>query len=122
VDHDSCYMGRYMDVFDQPRAVLEAAGGQLKEMDKTRSESFCCGAGGGRILADETLGTRISEARVHQAVATSAPMVVSNCPFCLTMFEDGIKTAGCEEALRTGDLAEIVAARLATKPTTEAGS
>jgi len=98
-----------------------AAGGRLSEMDKSGPESFCCGGGGGRILADETLGRRISEERVHMAEATSAPLLVSNCPFCLTMFEDGIKTAGCEERLRAGDLAEIVAARLATTSTEETG-
>jgi len=119
--HDSCYLGRYMDIFDQPRAVLAAAGGRLSEMDKSGPESFCCGGGGGRILADETLGRRINEERVHMAEATSAPLLVSNCPFCLTMFEDGIKTAGCEERLRAGDLAEIVAARLATTSTEETG-
>ncbi|HEX9080367.1 MAG TPA: heterodisulfide reductase-related iron-sulfur binding cluster [Desulfuromonadaceae bacterium] len=112
--HDSCYIGRYMDIMDQPRAVLKQAGGRISEMDKSGYESFCCGAGGGRILAEEKLGSRVNVARVHMARETGAPLLVSNCPFCLTMFEDGIKTGGCEGELAVKDLAEIVAERLVT--------
>jgi Fe-S oxidoreductase len=110
--HDSCYMGRYMDIFDEPRGILQAAGGRLTEMDKSGYESFCCGGGGGRIIAEEKLGNRINVARAQMAKETGAPLLVSNCPFCLTMFEDGIKTGGCEEELAVKDLAEIVVARL----------
>ncbi|HLO27269.1 MAG TPA: (Fe-S)-binding protein, partial [Geobacteraceae bacterium] len=112
--HDSCYLGRYMDIFTEPRALLQAAGGRLTEMERSGYESFCCSAGGGRILAEEKLGTRINVERVRMAEATGAPLLVSNCPFCLTMFEDGIKTGGCEGKLVVRDLAEIVAERLAT--------
>jgi Fe-S oxidoreductase len=110
--HDSCYIGRYMDIYDQPRRVLEQAGARISEMDQSRADSFCCSAGGGRILAEEKLGTKISEARITMATATGAPLLVSNCPFCLTMFEDGIKTGGAEGRLVVRDLAEIVAERL----------
>ena len=110
--HDSCYLGRYMDIIDEPRQVLAAAGGQLAEMARSGYESFCCSAGGGRILAEEKLGSRINVARVLMAKETGAPLLVSNCPFCLTMFEDGIKTGGCEGELVVKDLAEIVAERI----------
>ena len=110
--HDSCYMGRYMDTFAEPRSILAAAGGQLAEMARSGYESFCCGAGGGRILAEEKLGRRINVERVQMAQATGAPLLISNCPFCLTMFEDGIKTGDCEGKLQVRDLAEIVAERL----------
>ncbi|MDA8428499.1 MAG: heterodisulfide reductase-related iron-sulfur binding cluster [Geobacteraceae bacterium] len=110
--HDSCYIGRYMDIFDQPRSILKAAGGRITEMEKSGYDSFCCGAGGGRILAEEKLGSKISEARVKMATDTGAPLLVSNCPFCLTMFEDGIKTGGAEGQIRVRDLAEIVAERI----------
>jgi Fe-S oxidoreductase/nitrate reductase gamma subunit len=110
--HDSCYIGRYLDIFDQPRAVLQQAGGMLIEMAKSGYDSFCCGAGGGRIMAEEKLGAKISEARVQMATETGAPLLVSNCPFCLTMFEDGIKTGGTEGRLQVRDLAEVVAGRL----------
>jgi Fe-S oxidoreductase/nitrate reductase gamma subunit len=114
--HDSCYMGRYMDVFDQPRSILETCGGNVVEMEKSRLESFCCSAGGGRILAEEKIGTRINVVRVQMAQQTGAPTLVSNCPFCITMFEDGIKTGGCEGSLAARDLAEIVAERLVVEP------
>jgi Fe-S oxidoreductase len=110
--HDSCYLGRYKDIFEQPRDVLHAAGGRINEMARSGYESFCCGAGGGRILAEEKLGSRINVKRVKMAEQTGAPLLVSNCPFCLTMFEDGIKTGGCEETLQVRDLAEVVAERL----------
>ena len=102
-----------MDIIDQPRSILKAAGGVITEMDKSGYDSFCCSAGGGRILAEEKLGSKISEMRVQMARETEAPLLVSNCPFCLTMFEDGIKTGGHEGALQVRDLAEIVAERIA---------
>jgi len=112
--HDSCYVGRYMDIIDQPRAILKAAGGSISEMGKNGYDSFCCSAGGGRIIAEEKLGSKISEARIKMATDTGAPLLISNCPFCLTMFEDGIKTGGAEEQLLVRDLAEIVVERLAS--------
>ena len=111
--HDSCYLGRYMDIIEQPRAVLNQAGGSIREMDKNGYDSFCCSAGGGRIIAEEKLGSKISEVRIKMATDTGAPLLVSNCPFCLTMFEDGIKTGGAEGQLQVRDLAEIVAERIA---------
>ena len=110
--HDSCYLGSYKDIIEEPRSVLHVAGGRINEMDRSGYESFCCGAGGGRILAEEKLGSRINVERVQMAKETGAPLLVSNCPFCLTMFEDGIKTGGCEGELVVRDLAEIVAERL----------
>lgn len=110
--HDSCYLGRYNDIFSAPRALIAQAGGQLTEMSRSKDEGFCCGAGGGRILAEEKLGTRISEMRARMAAETGAPLLISNCPFCLTMFEDGIKGAGLEEQLAPRDIAEILAERL----------
>jgi Fe-S oxidoreductase len=102
-----------MDIIEQPRQILKAAGGHITEMEKSGYDSFCCSAGGGRILAEEKLGSRINIERVKMADATGAPLLVSNCPFCLTMFEDGIKTGGAEGQIRVRDLAEIVAERIA---------
>ena len=110
--HDSCYIGRYADIFEPPREIIERLGGNITEMDRNRMESFCCGGGGGRILAEERVGTRVNVARVQMAGETHAPMLVSNCPFCLTMFEDGIKTGGYEGEMAAKDLAELVAQRL----------
>lgn len=111
--HDSCYLGRYMDIIDEPRNVLTAAGGSLVEMEKSGYDSFCCGAGGGRILCEEKLGSRINIERIRMAESTGAPLLVSSCPFCLTMFEDAVKTGGYENRLEVRDLAEIIVERLA---------
>jgi Fe-S oxidoreductase/nitrate reductase gamma subunit len=110
--HDSCYIGRYMEIYDQPRAVLKRAGARISEMGASGIESFCCGGGGARVLAEEKIGSRICETRLSMAVATAAPLLVSNCPFCLTMFEDGIKTGGFEGKVQVRDLAEVVAERI----------
>jgi Fe-S oxidoreductase/nitrate reductase gamma subunit len=111
--HDSCYLGRYQDSYAAPRAVLASAGAKIKEMARSGAESFCCGGGGGLVLAEEKIGSRISETRVAMAAETGAPLLVCNCPFCLTMFEDGIKTGGFEGRVQVKDLAEIVAQRIA---------
>ncbi len=110
--HDSCYLGRHNDIYRQPRTLIEAAGGTIVEMDKSRAEGFCCSAGGGRILAEENIGERINIKRVQMAAETGAPTLVSNCPFCLTMFEDGVKGADLEESLVPRDIAEILADRI----------
>jgi Fe-S oxidoreductase/nitrate reductase gamma subunit len=110
--HDSCYLGRHNEIYDTPRSLIKAAGGQITEMDKNRAEAFCCSAGGGRIMAEEKLGDRINIKRVEMAVETGAPTLLSNCPFCLTMFEDGVKGADVEDKLNTKDIAEILAERL----------
>ena len=110
--HDSCYLGRYKDILKEPRSILAASGGSIHEMAKTGKDSFCCGAGGGRVLAEEKLGQRINVERIKMARDTNASTLVSNCPFCLTMFEDGIKTGGSEGKLVARDLAEIVVERI----------
>jgi len=114
--HDSCFIGRYQDCYAAPRKVLAGAGAIIREMERSGPESFCCGGGGGLVLAEERIGSRISETRVAMAVATGAPVLVSNCPFCLTLFEDGIKTGGFEGRIQARDLAEIVAQRIRANP------
>lgn len=110
--HDSCYLGRHNDVYEAPRNLLKTAGGKIVEMEKNRAEAFCCSAGGGRIMAEENLGERINIKRINMAVETGAPTLVSNCPFCLTMFEDGVKGADVEDKLQAKDIAEVLAERL----------
>lgn len=112
--HDSCYLGRYNDIYEPPRSLLTAAGATLREMDRNREEGFCCGGGGGRVVADEKIGTRICETRAKMAAETGTDLLVSNCPFCLTMFEDGVKGAGLEGKLVPRDIAEILVERLDT--------
>ena len=110
--HDSCYLGRHNDIYAAPRTLIEAAGGRLVEMNRNRDEAFCCSAGGGRILAEEKIGERMNVARVRMAAETGAAVLLANCPFCLTMFEDGVKGADVEASLRPRDIAEVLAERL----------
>ena len=110
--HDSCYLGRHNNLYEAPRNLIHTAGGNLTEMAKNRDQAFCCSAGGGRIMAEETIGERINVKRVRMAVETGAAQLLSNCPFCLTMFEDGVKGADVEAQLRPKDIAEILAERL----------
>ncbi|HHE07983.1 MAG TPA: (Fe-S)-binding protein, partial [Chlorobaculum parvum] len=110
--HDSCYLARYRDIVDEPRELLRAVGGELREMEAFGKSGFCCGAGGGRILAEEKLGTPIVDERLLQASQTGVSMLLSACPFCLSMFEDGLKRSRDSKPPKPFDLAEIVAQRI----------
>lgn len=108
--HDSCYLGRYNLEYDAPRRVLQAVPGvNVMEMARSRERSFCCGAGGGRMWMEEQLGNRINEMRVEQALETNPQVLGANCPFCITMLEDGLKAQGMQEMVSTMDVAELVA-------------
>jgi Fe-S oxidoreductase len=110
--HDSCYLGRYNDILDPPRHVLRAAGAQITEMRQCGKDSACCGAGGARVLMEETVDQRINVNRIRMAKETQAPLLVSNCPFCLTMFNDATKAGSGETPIQVRDLAEVVAERI----------
>ncbi len=116
--HDSCYLARYNGVIAPPRDVLRAIPGlQLREMDNSGRQSFCCGAGGGRMWMEETRGTRVNEARTLQVLDTGAAMVATACPFCMVMLRDGLADAGrggdTENAVSAQDISELLAAALA---------
>jgi len=115
--HDSCYLGRHNDIYDAPRRLIGAAGGTISEMEKNRDQGFCCSAGGGRILAEEKIGERINVKRVQMAADTGARELLSNCPFCLTMFEDGVKGAELEGQLVPKDIAEVLRERMKVEST-----
>ena len=105
--HDSCYLGRYRDIYEAPREVVRAAGGSVAEMERARKTSFCCGAGGGRMWFEESAGARINEARCAQALDTDPDLVATSCPFCLTMLADGMVSADSDVPVR--DIAELLA-------------
>ena len=105
--HDSCYLGRYQDIYEAPREVVRAAGGSVAEMERARKTSFCCGAGGGRMWLEESAGARINEARCAQALDTDPDLVATSCPFCLTMLADGMVSADSDVPVR--DIAELLA-------------
>lgn len=104
--HDSCYLGRYQGIYDTPRDLLISCGATLHEMKLSRDKSFCCGAGGGRMWLEENIGDRINVLRTEQAQETNADMVATACPYCLTMFSDGVSTK--EAKLEVKDIAEIM--------------
>ncbi|MDP2646794.1 MAG: heterodisulfide reductase-related iron-sulfur binding cluster [Desulfobacterales bacterium] len=107
--HDPCYLGRYNAIFDQPRSILQSvSNGGFKELERHGRESFCCGAGGGRMWMEETIGKRINLERSEEIVARRVSNVAVSCPFCLTMIEDGMKDLGKEEQIKTMDIAELV--------------
>jgi Fe-S oxidoreductase len=110
--HDACYLGRHNHEYDAPRTALSSVPGlKLVEMGRSKRQSFCCGAGGGRMWMEETIGTRINQNRVKEAVATGAKTIAANCPFCITMLRDGIAEIGVE-GVEVKDVAEIVASSL----------
>jgi Fe-S oxidoreductase len=110
--HDPCYIGRYNDVYDDPRNVLQMADGGMIELGRSRDKSFCCGAGGARAFMEESRGERISNNRLKEALDTPAKGIAVGCPFCVTMFEDGVRALNVEETFQVRDLAEIVAEAL----------
>jgi Fe-S oxidoreductase len=115
VFHDSCYLGRYNDVYDAPRSALQRIPGvQLVEMERSKKLGMCCGAGGGKMWMEEKIGKRMNILRTEQALETQPEVIASACPFCMTMLSDGVKAK--EAPVQTFDIAELVAQRLAEKP------
>ncbi|GHH99928.1 (Fe-S)-binding protein [Neobacillus kokaensis] len=107
--HDSCYLGRYNNIFDIPRKILTSIPGvKILEIERNKEDAMCCGAGGGMMWIEETQGKRINVERVEQALQLSPTMIGSNCPYCLTMMSDGTKAKEVEEQVKTMDIAEIV--------------
>lgn len=106
--HDPCYLGRYHNIYDQPRSILSSIPGlRITEMERTRDKSFCCGGGGGRVFMEEHLGQRINQMRMEQAKETGAGMLAVACPFCLTMMEDAGRVDSGEK-LEIVDIAEVL--------------
>jgi Fe-S oxidoreductase len=110
VFHDPCYLGRYRNVYDEPRRVAALAG-ELVEAPRNRERSFCCGAGGGLAFLGEETGEQVSHARAAELAATGASTVGTACPFCNTMFRDALASTG-EPAPQLLDIAQIAARNL----------
>jgi Fe-S oxidoreductase len=107
--HDSCYLGRYNDVFEPPREILKAIPGvTLVEMERNRQNGMCCGAGGGLMWTEEKTGTRMNVARTEQALAVNPTVISSGCPYCLTMMSDGTKAKEAEDRVKTFDVVEVL--------------
>ena len=116
--HDSCYLGRYNGLYQEPRKVIQSiSGAKLVEMDRNCERSFCCGAGGGRMWMEEHQGKRINHLRFEDAVKTKAPMIGTACPFCLTMLDDATKDKEMEESIKVKDVTELIEEALEKKET-----
>lgn len=108
--HDSCYLGRANDVYEAPRAVLQALDADLVEMKRCRTKGLCCGAGGAQMFKEPEKGNKdINVERSDEALATGAATVAVACPFCMTMISDGIKAREKEAAVFVRDVSELIA-------------
>ncbi len=108
--HDPCYLGRHNDVFVAPRNVVDSVGTRV-EMPRNGTNSFCCGAGGGRMWMEEQVGKKVNIERSQEAIATGADIVATGCPFCYVMMDDGVKELGAGETVIVKDIAMLLADR-----------
>jgi Fe-S oxidoreductase len=104
--HDSCYLGRYNDIYVAPRKVVGAIKGiEIVEMPRNGTKGMCCGAGGGRMWMEENVGVKVNDERAQEALSTGADRIATACPFCYIMLDDGVKAAGVEEdEVRVADI------------------
>ena len=106
--HDSCYLGRANNVYEAPRKLIEDLSADFKEMERSRSNGLCCGAGGAQMFKEDEPGEkRINTERIEEALNTQPEIIAANCPFCLTMLQDGL-SAKDEEGIMVYDLSELI--------------
>jgi len=110
--HDPCYLGRHSGIFDQPRDVIRATGAELVEMDREKNFSLCCGGGGGRLWMETKTEDRFSNLRVKEASEAGADVLVTACPYCISMLEDSRKTTDMVDKIELLELSELVARNL----------
>ena len=110
--HDSCYLGRYNEIYEEPRSLVkQALGMDLAEASDHHSNSLCCGAGGAQMWMEEE-GERVNVKRTRQLVDTGADTIATACPFCITMISDGVKSDKLADEVKVLDIAELVAASM----------
>ena len=113
VYHDSCYLGRHNDVYLSPRNVIGSlAGIEVVEAGRNGTTGMCCGAGGARMWMEESIGTKVNDARAEELIATGASKIATACPFCYIMLDDGVKGAGAEETVQVADISMHLLAAL----------
>jgi len=109
VYHDSCYLGRYNDIYSQPREILATIGAASGvELSRHGPRSFCCGGGGGHMWMEEDIEKRLNVKRTEEVIETGADVIATACPYCLSMFEDGLKAKEVEETIKAMDLSELL--------------
>ena len=120
--HDPCYLGRHNGVYAPPRELIGALPGvELREMERTKEKSFCCGAGGARMWMEEKLGTRINTNRTEEAIATGAERIAIGCPFCRVMISDGLTAAQSEGKGEDVEVVDVAQMLLAAVPPRDDG-
>ncbi len=111
--HDSCYLGRANDIFDAPREVINALKVEIKEMKRSKVNGLCCGAGGAQMFKEDEPGDkRINTERASEIIGTGANVVVANCPFCITMLQDGIIANEKQDEVIVYDISELVLTKM----------
>jgi Fe-S oxidoreductase len=110
--HDPCYLGRHNDVFDEPRELLGRLGDGYVEMPRSRSDAFCCGAGGGQMWMEERDGKKVNIERTEEAIATGVERIATGCPFCFVMLDDGVRELGKDEQVTVEDVAMMLEAAI----------
>jgi Fe-S oxidoreductase/nitrate reductase gamma subunit len=106
VYHDSCYLGRHNDIYMAPRQVIGRLGGvEVVEAPRNGTKGMCCGAGGARMFMEETIGTKVNDARSEELVDTGASRIATACPFCYIMIDDGVKGLGKDDDVKVADIA-----------------
>ena len=110
--HDPCYLGRHSRIFDEPRAVLQAAGVDMVELPREKDFALCCGGGGGRVWMETEREKRFSVLRVNEAAEAGAEVLATACPYCISLLDDSRKTEGFEETLDVKDISEVLLAAI----------
>lgn len=109
VYHDSCYLGRINDIYEAPRAVLTTLDAELKEVRRSRKNGFCCGAGGAQVFKEEeSSDKKVNHERVEELLDSNANIIAANCPYCVLMINDGVKTMEKEEQVNIYDISELI--------------
>ncbi len=112
--HDSCYLGRYNEIYASPREILKSIPGtEVVDVELSRDKGRCCGAGGGRMWMEERVGIRVNHKRLEDLQTANPNVIASACPFCLTMMSDATRDKGVEEKIETKDVVELLAESLA---------
>lgn len=107
--HDSCYLGRANGVFEAPRSLLESLDADLVELKRSKANGLCCGAGGAQMFKEDEPGDkRINVERSEEIIESGAGVVAANCPFCITMLQDGMKAKDKQDSVMVYDLAELI--------------
>lgn len=109
--HDSCYLGRVNNIYEAPRTILNKLDGDLKEAPRNRSKGFCCGAGGAQVFKEEeesSTDTKVNNERVGELLETKPDIIAANCPYCILMMNDGVKSKGKEEDVMVYDISELI--------------